>query len=36
MIAVEVIGAIASAVTIFSAGVAVGKHLAENNKNDRR
>lgn len=32
MIAVEVIGAIA---TIFSAGIAVGKHLAEHNKNDR-
>ena len=36
MIAVEVIGAIASAITIFSAGIAVGKRLAENNKNDRR
>lgn len=35
MIVVEVIGAIASAITIFSAGFAVGKHLAEHNKNDR-
>ena len=36
MIAVEVIGAIASAITIFSARVTVGKHLAEHNKNDRQ
>lgn len=35
MIAVEILGAIASALTIFSAGVAVGKFL-EQRKNDRQ
>ena len=35
MIALEILGAIASAVTIFSAGVAVGKNI-EHSKNDRR
>lgn len=33
MTAVEIIGAIASAITIFSAGVAIGKFLEH--KNDR-
>ena len=35
MIALEVVGAIASVVTIFSAGVAVGRFI-EHSKNDRR
>ncbi len=34
-LAFEVVGAIASALTIFTAGVAVGKYLS-NSKNDRR
>lgn len=35
MIALEVIGAIASVITIFSAGVAVGRFI-EHKKNDRQ
>ena len=35
MIVVEIIGAIASVVTIFSAGVAVGRYISSR-KNDRR
>jgi hypothetical protein len=35
MIAIDVIGALASAITIFSAGVAVGRFI-EHNKNDRQ
>ena len=35
MIALEILGAIASAVTIFTAGVAVGRFI-EHSKNDRR
>ena len=35
MIAIEIIGALASIITIFSAGVAVGKFI-EHNKNDRQ
>ena len=35
MIVVEIIGAIASALTIFSAGVAVGRYISSR-KNDRR
>lgn len=37
MIAIEIVGAIASALTIFSAGIAVGKFIAsKDSKNDRR
>ena len=37
MIAIEIFGAVASAFTIFSAGVAVGQFIAsKNSKNDRR
>ena len=35
MMALEMLGAIASAVTIFSAGIAVGRFI-EHSKNDRR
>ncbi len=35
ILAFEIIGAIASAITIFTAGVAVGK-IIKNSKNDRR
>ena len=35
MIVVEIIGAVASVVTIFSAGVAVGRYISSR-KNDRR
>ena len=35
MIVVEIIGAIASSITIFTAGVAVGRYNASR-KNDRR
>ena len=35
MIVVEIIGAIASAITIFTAGVAVGSYITSR-KNDRR
>ena len=34
MIAIEIVGAIASVITIFSAGIAVGRFI-EHNKNDR-
>ncbi len=33
-IAIEIIGALASAITIFTAGVAVGRYIS-NNKNNR-
>ena len=36
MVMCEILGAIASAVTIFTAGVAVGRSFSKNNKNDRR
>ena len=37
MIAIEIFSAVASALTIFSAGVAVGKFIAsKNSKNDRQ
>lgn len=37
MMAIEIFGAVASALTIFSAGVAVGKFIAsKDSKNDRR
>lgn len=32
MIAIEIIGAAATVITIFSAGVAVGKYLSHNQK----
>ena len=35
MIALEILGAVAAALTIFSAGVAVGRYI-EHNKNDRQ
>ena len=35
VLAFEIVGAIASTITIFTAGVAVGR-LLERNKNDRR
>ena len=35
MIVVEIIGAIASVITIFTAGVAVGRYISSR-KNDRR
>ena len=35
MIVVEIIGAVASIITIFTAGVAVGRHISSR-KNDRR
>ncbi len=35
MIAIEIVGAIASVITIFSAGIAVGRFI-EHNKNDRQ
>lgn len=35
MIAFEVLGAAAAVITIFSAGVAVGRYI-EHSKNDRR
>ena len=36
MTVVEIVGAVASVITIFTAGVAVGRLLAEQSKNDRR
>ena len=36
MIVVEIISAVAAIITIFSAGVAVGKYLASHSKKDRR
>ena len=37
MTVIEILGAVASIVTIFTAGVAVGKLLAsQNSKNDRQ
>ena len=36
MIVVEIVGAVASVITIFTAGVAVGRLLAKQSKNDRR
>lgn len=36
MIVVEIVGAVASVITIFTAGVAVGRRLAKQSKNDRR
>lgn len=35
MIALEIFGAVAAALTIFSSGVAVGRYI-EHNKNDRQ
>lgn len=35
MIALEIFGAVAAALTTFSAGVAVGRYI-EHNKNDRQ
>ena len=35
MIVVEIVGAAASVITIFSAGFAVGKYITSRNKNDR-
>lgn len=35
ILALEIVGAFASVITIFSAGIAVGRFL-ENSKNDRR
>lgn len=35
IMAIEILGAIASAITIFSAGVAVGRFI-EHSQNDRR
>lgn len=35
MLVVEIIGAVASVVTIFTAGVAVGRYISSR-KNDRR
>lgn len=37
MTVIEIIGALASVITIFTAGVAVGKYItSKNSKNDRR
>ena len=36
MIVVEIVGAVASVITIFTAGAAVGRLLAKQSKNDRR
>ena len=36
MIAIEILGAVAAVITIFTAGVAVGRLLAKQSKNDRR
>jgi hypothetical protein len=32
----DIIGAVASVITIFTAGFAVGSFISKNNKNDRR